>query len=740
MIRIARVVLAAVISAGMLGMPAGAGTAAADTPTSEFAFEAPQSFFGTSWVSYTGTVGVHAIDPEFPHRDELSTYNDVWWIFELEGPDGAALTVGSYTDARSLANTAPGKAVFSPMTSSDMCNDPRTAFTVNAIERDMTGMLTKLDMSYELACPGVAEHVLGEMRYRTSDNPIAVLVNSPMWLSKDAWQQPYGHIPVGSTGAPRTFTFTAAGRLDSQVGTPAVEGADAADFTISTDTCAGTTLGQGQTCTVSVAFTPTAGSIRTAELVVPSNATTGTHRIRLAAEATTLTTTTIELLNNPAFGPGALQATVTVAPNPHGGQAGIKHWAGSYWNYIYAPLDTDGRAVLTNYPSGQIFGYYPGNDLYESSVSEAVTQVLGSASSISLTSGLNPQEVTKNVSLTATVSIVDGGPAPAAGTMQLVDETTDTVLATLDVATGTQLTYSGLFSLGDHALKATYLGATTPGLVGPSSATLTQHVVVDQKVDASGFGLSYGTFYPVKDGYRDSVGVRGTLGEAASVSIKAVSVATGKTVRTVSLGTRPVGAYAWTWNGTNSAGTRQAAGQYRVVQTVTDTVGNRLVSTQSLVLSKRAVAWKTRTITKNGAAYARWGGTGTVSTSKSSYTHGVYLSAGGEWAAATYTLRIPSALAYRTVKFKVLGRSRSTDRAWIALWNPSLGSYLNLDNYDRWARAGTAYGTYPVSGTGSTHQKSHLVRGAVYVEVAGPKPQVFDVAKVYATVTYAVWR
>ena len=54
----------------------------------------------------------------------------------------------------------------------------------------------------------------------------------------------------------------------------------------------------------------------------------------------------------------------------------------------------------------------------------------------------------------------------------------------------------------------------------------------DTGVAVSGVGVAYSTFYPYKDNYRDTVAIRGTLLEPASVTIKVYS-STGRKVRSL---------------------------------------------------------------------------------------------------------------------------------------------------------------------------------------------------------------
>jgi uncharacterized protein (TIGR00266 family) len=111
---------------------------------------------------------------------------------------------------------------------------------------------------------------------------------------------------------------------------------------------------------------------------------------------------------------------------------------------------------------------------------------------------------------------------------------------------------SGL-GLGQGAEQLDHLGQFIVGLGHPL-------VVLDQAVDAVSLGVSATTFYPVTDGYRDGVAIRGTLHESASVTIRIYSVATGKIVRSINLGTKS-GAYSWVWNGRTAAGTLLGAGK-----------------------------------------------------------------------------------------------------------------------------------------------------------------------------------
>jgi hypothetical protein len=239
------------------------------------------------------------------------------------------------------------------------------------------------------------------------------------------------------------------------------------------------------------------------------------------------------------------------------------------------------------------------------------------------------------------------------------------------------------------------------------------------------------------DRYKDSVGIRGTLGEPAAVRILIYSP-TGKRVRTVSLGMLATGGYSWAWNGRNAAGTLLAAGKYRVVEEITDTASNVRRATFYVSLSRKYLHWSTHTITLTGAQFGMAGkeGTGSVSKSRSAYDRGVRISSGSDWAAVRYTFALRAATVYRPLTFKVLGRSPNRTGAFAGLWNKGYGSALVIGNYDvGWI--GPAYAWYPISLDPGAHRKGRTAYGEV-LAVNDSGARVFDIAKVRLTYRYGV--
>jgi len=80
----------------------------------------------------------------------------------------------------------------------------------------------------------------------------------------------YGQVTVGQT-ASQTFTLANSGGMASRALTVTLPGP--AGFTITADTCTGTSLGPGKSCTVTVRFAPAAAGTATAALTAASDKT-----------------------------------------------------------------------------------------------------------------------------------------------------------------------------------------------------------------------------------------------------------------------------------------------------------------------------------------------------------------------------------------------------------------------------------------------------------------------------------
>jgi hypothetical protein len=90
----------------------------------------------------------------------------------------------------------------------------------------------------------------------------------------------YGNQIVATTSAAQTVTVSNTGTSPLTVGTPILSGANANDYTISSNSCSAVVAG-GATCTINVTFTPNAVGSRAGTLQIPSDASNGTQSVSL---------------------------------------------------------------------------------------------------------------------------------------------------------------------------------------------------------------------------------------------------------------------------------------------------------------------------------------------------------------------------------------------------------------------------------------------------------------------------
>ena len=307
----------------------------------------------------------------------------------------------------------------------------------------------------------------------------------------------------------------------------------------------------------------------------------------------------------------------------------------------------------------------------------------------------------------------------------------------LDEATGTAVGSISISRPGTYQIWATYLGEPE-GIGGSQSLPVPVVVTPDVGVHPVDTGVSATVFYPAKDGYRDTVDIKGTLLDRARVSIAIYSVATKKKVRTVELGTQ-LDQYSWTWNGRSNSGALQPAGKYRVVQSFKDAAGHKATATAYTTISPKKLVWTTKTVVRNGDDVDKWDASefAMVSLAYSQFTHGVYVYGNvyDSWAWVRYDFKLPAAIEYGKVTFAVLGEtpavSTNDGPAWLSFWDFSKGEEGDLRATD------SDFAWYSISGPAtSLMSSSREVRG--FVSVFGKDEGVFDVEKVKLTYKYAV--
>ena len=382
---------------------------------------------------------------------------------------------------------------------------------------------------------------------------------------------------------------------------------------------------------------------------------------------------------------------------------------------------------------------------YAGSTSPGLNQVAGKSDVTVVVAASRPTWET-NVPLTFTATmtpVATGATVPITGDVRFTDGVTMLGTATPD-ASGVATLGPVTLALGSHTIAAAFAGDSS---YEPGSGNATQAVVANV-VSATGVGLSRSSVYPYRDGWRDTISIRGTRTEPLSVTIR-IYRPTGSllTTRRIGLGT---GAYSSTWTGRSSSGSILPAGRYRIVQTLTDPSSNPDLAkswTSYVTLSTKRMYWYTVTLAKNGNQPSVWSGAPSLLTS-TRYRYGATLrtSSTPGWAAFGYSFTLPSATTYSSVAFYVQGGPWTPTPAKIGLHDWRLGtSWVAMYDRTRTRRdVGTSTSAwYGISGSPSVVVKSISGRKIVraYVD-SGPDVARFryDLAKVKLVVRYGILR
>ncbi|MFN8629467.1 MAG: Ig-like domain-containing protein [Chloroflexota bacterium] len=300
-------------------------------------------------------------------------------------------------------------------------------------------------------------------------------------------------------------------------------------------------------------------------------------------------------------------------------------------------LDVNGQAVYTlpadaSAGTHQLRAHYLGDGTYVAT--EATTSIFVGPRDVLVALSV-PASASPGEQISATVTVTDAGTTgsvPVAGhiTIQL-DGNAMTPVASFDLPT-TQATIDTTgWTAGVHQLRAFY----DPGLNTDHNAGASPNQDITLAVntlDVTGVGVQYATFYPYKDGYRDTDAIRGTRNETAKVAIRIYN-SKGKLVRSASVASG-IGTWSFAWNGRTAGGAALAAGKYTVRQVVTDSKNLSKTFTSFITFSSKRLYTYTIALRKTAKQLARNGGT---------------------WFGWTFTL--PSATVYKKLVFSVYGQS-----------------------------------------------------------------------------------
>lgn len=559
-----------------------------------------------------------------------------------------------------------------------------------------------------------------------------------------------GEAQVDAWEPAQRVTVTSNGLAPIEFGSAALIGTNADDFRVTANSCTRRIIEPGRSCAIDLRFVPLTPGKKAARVRFTTNGLATSYTFDVVGHASAATSTTVVGSIKPVIWPEQPTGSYTVRPattqgfvtlhDQETGKFASGGLPGGGASVTFAwPEDNNDRLAAGRHHLELL---YQGADDYLPSRSGWVVADILAPTTTTLVSTPDPVRAGEPQSITAAVATGSGSGNPGTpfvGVLKVVDTYTGTSLGTHDIThTDREFTIrTSLTSTGVHRLKATFT-ASSGSLFGPSTATFDQDVVADTKVNASGFGVTPTTFYPVVDTYRDLLEVVGKPAETLTVKIQVFNDTTGKIVRSVDLGSTSA-AYRWEWNGRTSSGTLVTAGKYRIVQTLKDGAGNIVKNTSYVTLSHKKLVKKTVTATRVGEKYSHTGVSGgTVSTTKSSYATGVLADSGSGWAAIGYTFDAPVYTVFHSVRFTVYGKSPNSTQGIIALHNPALGSALNLNAYEQVKIVGPAYDDWSTTGNAAhvTHSDGQS-RGLVYVE-AGASASRFDIQKVSMTFVYSV--
>ena len=459
---------------------------------------------------------------------------------------------------------------------------------------------------------------------------------------------------------------------------------------------------------------------------------------------------------NPAILGDPITLTFTVRPNPGAGTVHIRYDLRPPYAYVTGdiPLGSNGTATHTvlRHASYLAVGttqftaqamVSASTPAFEDSPVVTWDQVVIETPAVPIVTvwaASNPPDTGTPVRVSASVSRTTSSPAPSSGTIAFQEA--GQTLATAPVVAGKATASVGLLAAGPHTFTATYSdpGGTVIASSTPVVVDVLAEVPRDTTVGAHGLAITPTTFYPVKDGYLDTLTIKGVLDEAGTVSAAIYSVATGRKVRVFTLGSR-TGAYSLKWDGRNSSGILQPAGKYRVSQTARDAAGNKLTKTSVAALSLKRAYMTTRTVTLDGSQYTKYRVARDAFVSlASSFPRGIHIYAPlDDPVAVWWGVYLPKAPVYGTIKFSVLGDGSSSNFR-LGIWKWVQDEPGELDGQ---RQVGDEYAWYSTSVPAAGHVLKHGLDDGYVVgmlESGYPSQADFQVAKVRITYSYGYLR
>jgi hypothetical protein len=225
----------------------------------------------------TATFSVATFSSGWTFLQVLGAQGGDFWNLSFAAADSGTLTVGTYENAQRSADALhPGLDVGGQGRG---CNTATGRFVISEIERDLNGNVTTLALAFEQHCEGGPAALFGEVRYQASTG-YELLSVAPTSVD-------LGSAGIGTATLAQTVHLTSIGTVGLAISGLSIDGTNAADFAIVSETCPDGVLAPAASCEVTVKATPTASGERTGRLVVDNDTFRGRRTVGLTATGIT---------------------------------------------------------------------------------------------------------------------------------------------------------------------------------------------------------------------------------------------------------------------------------------------------------------------------------------------------------------------------------------------------------------------------------------------------------------------
>ncbi|MFI7486946.1 choice-of-anchor D domain-containing protein [Micromonospora echinaurantiaca] len=206
------------------------------------------------------------------------------WTFRMSPPSGETWAVGTTYELTGV-ESAEGFAFIDVAHNGATCAETPGYLSVSEATRDAgTDRLTSFAAFYVISCGSSRHDLFGEIRWNSTVGYVAA--------GTDTMSHNFGDRTVGGPAASRTITVRSMGSDPVEYGTAEIHDTSA-PYSITADTCSGTTRAAGETCTVTVSVQPTKLGGAWTSLRLPDNTVVGERLVQLGVNGVDPRTVTV---------------------------------------------------------------------------------------------------------------------------------------------------------------------------------------------------------------------------------------------------------------------------------------------------------------------------------------------------------------------------------------------------------------------------------------------------------------